>query len=270
MKTDTKTKRKRLCKACDGEFFPMHGNQGYCSNVCRGAPSLHRFIGRDGRCYIANAGAERKRICRACGSEFFWVNSNQVYWSEVCRRVPAPAVYRFIAPDGRSYVGSRANWLAPKRDGITPTNSRLVEALAEYPADTWTFEVLQILPGRCLEADRHRDERYHIDRLRSWDPTHGFNMNPADHSVASTACKGAYRAEVGKTVRTLRDWRRRGVGPSFARFGRTVRYNRVTLAEYFKSQEVQPVRRRHPREGPPPARDPDNRAWQDTLVRKGK
>lgn len=45
MKTDTKAKRKRLCKACDGEFFPMHGNQGYCSNVCRGLPRFTVSLG---------------------------------------------------------------------------------------------------------------------------------------------------------------------------------------------------------------------------------
>src|SRR5215831_19200036 len=118
---------------------------------------------------------DRKRICRACGGEFTWVHSwNESYCSEACRRAPAPAVYRFIAPDGRSYVGSRADWPARERMGINPPrgqiNSRLAAALAKYPADTWTFEVLQELLGGCSKSDRVRAEQYHIDRLRSWDP----------------------------------------------------------------------------------------------------
>ena len=62
--------------------------------------------------------------------------------------------------------------------------------------------------------------------------------------------EAAAAAEVGKAIRTLRDWRRRGVGPPFTRFGRTVKYRRDSLVAYFKAQEETPVRKRHPREGP--------------------
>jgi hypothetical protein len=51
-------------------------------------------------------------------------------------------------------------------------------------------------------------------------------------------------AEIDKTVRTLRQWRRRRTGPPFARFGRTVRYHRPTFAAYFKSIQVMPLRER--------------------------
>jgi hypothetical protein len=51
-------------------------------------------------------------------------------------------------------------------------------------------------------------------------------------------------AELGKSVRTLRDWRKRGVGPPYALFGRTIKYNRQTLAEHFKAKEITPVRER--------------------------
>jgi hypothetical protein len=50
--------------------------------------------------------------------------------------------------------------------------------------------------------------------------------------------------EVRKTVRTLRDWRKRGEGPPYAHFGRTVRYHRPTLVEFFKSNQIMPVRTR--------------------------
>jgi len=56
--------------------------------------------------------------------------------------------------------------------------------------------------------------------------------------------EAAAAAEVGKTIRTLRDWRRRGVGPPFTRFGRTVKYRRDSLVAYFTAQEVTPVRER--------------------------
>ena len=50
-------------------------------------------------------------------------------------------------------------------------------------------------------------------------------------------------AEVGKTVRTLRQWRKRREGPPYAHFGRTVRYHRTTLIEFFKANQVMPTRR---------------------------
>jgi hypothetical protein len=55
-------------------------------------------------------------------------------------------------------------------------------------------------------------------------------------------------AEIGKTVRTLRQWRRKGLGPPYALFGRTVKYNRSVLIEYYKSQQVIPAQTRKRRE----------------------
>ena len=51
-------------------------------------------------------------------------------------------------------------------------------------------------------------------------------------------------AEVGKTVRTIRKWRQKRVGPPFAYFGRTVKYHRPTFQEHFKSSQVLLVRGR--------------------------
>jgi Helix-turn-helix domain len=51
-------------------------------------------------------------------------------------------------------------------------------------------------------------------------------------------------AEVKKTVRTLRQWRKRREGPPYAFFGRTVRYHRPTFVEFFKASQIQPVRTR--------------------------
>ena len=49
-------------------------------------------------------------------------------------------------------------------------------------------------------------------------------------------------AEIRKTVRTLREWRKRRIGPPYAFFGRTVRYHRPTLAEHFKASQIKPAR----------------------------
>jgi hypothetical protein len=49
--------------------------------------------------------------------------------------------------------------------------------------------------------------------------------------------------EVHKTVRTLRDWRKRREGPPYAKFGRTIRYHRPTFREFFKANQIAPVRR---------------------------
>jgi hypothetical protein len=51
-------------------------------------------------------------------------------------------------------------------------------------------------------------------------------------------------AEVDKTVRTLRKWRQKRIGPPYAYFGRTVKYHRPTFVDYFKAIQVMPVRER--------------------------
>jgi Helix-turn-helix domain len=50
-------------------------------------------------------------------------------------------------------------------------------------------------------------------------------------------------AEVKKTIRTLRQWRKRREGPPYARFGRTIRYHRPTFVEFFKASQIMPVRK---------------------------
>jgi hypothetical protein len=130
--------------------------------------------------------------CVACGVQFT-PGRRKRYCSKACRLAPAPAVYQFICPDGRCYVGSRADCRRRKREGVWPNNDRLRAALAIYPADTWTFEILQVLPAGCSNQVRLRAEQQHIDRLRSWNPAHGFNIIPADCDVASPACREANR-----------------------------------------------------------------------------
>jgi hypothetical protein len=47
---------------------------------------------------------------------------------------------------------------------------------------------------------------------------------------------------VGKTVRTLRQWRRRGVGPPYAYFGRTIKYRKPALIAHYRRSEIKPIR----------------------------
>jgi hypothetical protein len=51
-------------------------------------------------------------------------------------------------------------------------------------------------------------------------------------------------ASIGKSVRTLRVWRCKGIGPPYAFFGRTVRYRKPAFIEHFRAIEINPVRTR--------------------------
>src|SRR5262245_56720060 len=49
-------------------------------------------------------------------------------------------------------------------------------------------------------------------------------------------------AELGKTVRTLRKWRRERKGPPYTYFGKTVRYRKPAVIEYYRRTEIDPKR----------------------------
>jgi hypothetical protein len=59
--------------------------------------------------------------------------------------------------------------------------------------------------------------------------------------------EAATATEIGVSVRTLRQWRRKGVGPPYAYFGRTAKYNRRALSEHYESAQIMPVRTRKQR-----------------------
>jgi hypothetical protein len=141
--------------------------------------------------------------CVACGVQFI-PGRRKRYCSKACRLAPAPAVYRFLAPDGRSYVGSRADCRRREREGIGPNNNRLRAALAIYSADSWTFEILQVLPAGCSDQIRLRAEQHHIDRLRSWDPACGFNIIPANCDAASFQRREANRRRMSVITTAIR------------------------------------------------------------------
>jgi helix-turn-helix protein len=53
--------------------------------------------------------------------------------------------------------------------------------------------------------------------------------------------------EIGVSVRTLRQWRRKGEGPPYAFFGRTPKYNKRAISEHYESMQIMPVRARKQR-----------------------
>jgi hypothetical protein len=130
-----------------------------------------------------------ERSCCICGRLFAPSNRQNKYCRE-CRR-GGSIVYRYICPDGRSYVGAVAyDGHLRNAHGIKRSNARLLDAFKQYPPATWTFEVLERRP---LEYSLREAEQRHIDRLRSWDPAAGFNMHPAIEGPSAKAARHLYR-----------------------------------------------------------------------------
>src|SRR5262249_54391981 len=86
------------------------------------------------------------------------------------------AVYRFVCPDGRSYVGSTHDLRTRAVKGLLRSNRRIKEVIEKYPPETWRFEVLELLPSRRPFHEAVEAEQRHIDRLGTLDPARGFNM----------------------------------------------------------------------------------------------
>ena len=124
----------------------------------------------------------QSRRCMACGGVLPATPQGRLMFCPTkCapRKRPAPAVYRFVCPDGRCYVGHTANHHKRDRRGLERSNLWIDEALLTYPPETWTYEVLEKLPPGCSKKTLCHVEQQHIERLRSWMPEHGFNIHPA-------------------------------------------------------------------------------------------
>jgi uncharacterized protein YjcR len=50
--------------------------------------------------------------------------------------------------------------------------------------------------------------------------------------------------ELGVSVRTLRSWRQRRVGPPWTEMGKKILYRDAAIIGYLESQEIKPVRGR--------------------------
>jgi hypothetical protein len=101
------------------------------------------------------------------------------------KEVEAPVVYRFVAPDFRSYVGS-VRYGQKRADALARSNKRINTALKEYPAATWFYAVLESFAPGCSDLALRAAEQFHINRLRSWMPEYGFNMFPAVAEITSS------------------------------------------------------------------------------------
>jgi hypothetical protein len=123
--------------------------------------------------------SDTPRPCLACGKP---VGRGRKYCGPIAcvpRKRPAPAVYRYVAPDGRSYVGSISDVRVRDRAGLGRSNAWIAKALATYPPETWRSEILEWLPIGCSAEVLLQAEQKHIDLLRTFRPKYGFNVAPA-------------------------------------------------------------------------------------------
>jgi hypothetical protein len=116
--------------------------------------------------------------CKTCGQPFSSGHSGRLY----CDR---PGVYRFVCPDGRSYVGAVGNINKRGYLGVARSNPRLLTA------DTWAYEVLERLPPGCSWRELRKAEQKQIDRLRSWAPEFRFNIHRAVWDIDGPAQRAA-------------------------------------------------------------------------------
>jgi hypothetical protein len=115
--------------------------------------------------------------CAACGRPIAGADRGwrRHYCSRECKRRPAPAVFRFVCPDGRSYIGCVADVRERSKHGPTYATAQITDALRQYPPKQWTFEVLERLPPGCSRQTMLAAKRRHIARLRTWSLEGGFN-----------------------------------------------------------------------------------------------
>jgi hypothetical protein len=147
-----------LCRTCKKPINSARRTV-YCSDVCSGAVKVLR--------------------CVTCSRPFLSRNRRSFCERPECRQTRAPAVYRYVCPDGRSYVGAVADVRRREKEGVGRRNPRLVAAFEKYPPPTWTYEVLESLTPGCSKEELREAEQRHMERLRSLEPEHGFNINPA-------------------------------------------------------------------------------------------
>jgi hypothetical protein len=122
-----------------------------------------------------------------------------------CDACSAPAIYRFVCPDGRSYVGSTSYPRDRNLRGLERSNSWLLEAFERHPPETWTYEVLEKLPYGCSKEEVLDAEQQHIERLGSWMKEHGFNVHPAvweGNSPAISAGRARREQEAANSERS--------------------------------------------------------------------
>jgi DNA-binding transcriptional MerR regulator len=66
----------------------------------------------------------------------------------------------------------------------------------------------------------------------------------AKPNIAGWRTEEQEAARLGKTVRTLRSYRTKGIGPAWAKFGNTVLYKKADEQQWLDALVQQPVRSR--------------------------
>jgi hypothetical protein len=169
------------------------------------AASPREDLGRALKKLTANIDARIKnrngKTCQGCGANFF-PRSSQVKYCDGCHQ-PSPAVYRFVAPNGMSYIGSSRH-VKIRRGGLWRINNRIRAVVKKYPPETWAFEILEELLPECSEQELRAAEQRHIDRLGTLDPDRGFNINPAVREGCQSQNQTA--RDYGVTPHCLKQW----------------------------------------------------------------
>jgi hypothetical protein len=88
-------------------------------------------------------------------------------------------------------------------------NVRLVRAYERFPQDTWTYEALAKLRPGCSREELEALEQIYIERLHSWQPQRGFNMNPASWRVNSEFVAHARKRLAARLAADLQKQRER-------------------------------------------------------------
>jgi hypothetical protein len=157
----------------------------------------------------------------------------------------APVVYRYVAPDGRSYVGSVRH--GQKRSvALARTNTRIRTALKDYPAATWFYEVLESFAPGCSDLALRVAEQRHIERLRTWMPEYGFNMCPTVAEIASSEQRAQFAADHKRACAETAKWMSEGSEEFWSQFSPE---ERAVMETQFRADfEQERAERRHKRE----------------------
>jgi hypothetical protein len=94
-------------------------------------------------------------------------------------------IYRYIAPDGRSYIGKTGlqQGARAQHNGVGyRTSSRFWNAIQEYGWESFTYQVLAVVSKSLPDAERRACllESKFIKEYRTVSPRFGFNMRPKD------------------------------------------------------------------------------------------
>src|SRR5262245_30350592 len=147
--------------------------------------------------------------CKTCGRTFTR-RKRSLHCSKQCAQPKKPVVYRYVCPDGRSYVGAVLDSRHRFDNGIQRSNPRLEAAYEQHPPESFTCEILATLTPGCAGHELREAEQRWMDYFRSWSPDSGFNIEPASwngNSPGQQAGRERHRAIMAQVRENLRKLR---------------------------------------------------------------